>query len=71
MFPASVANTIGMQNIASCERLLATLGIPIVARHCGGEQGRRMSLDTTDGKVMAMVAYGDDAPVKKRSRFFL
>ncbi|GAG39532.1 unnamed protein product, partial [marine sediment metagenome] len=35
-----------------CEQLLAELNIPLVARHCGGQQGRRMSLDTANGKVL-------------------
>jgi chemotaxis protein CheD len=51
MFSTTVAARIGLQNIESCERMLGDLGIPIVARHCGGEQGRRMSLDTANGKV--------------------
>ena len=52
MFPTTVAGKIGLQNIESCEQLLGKLGIPIVARHCGGEQGRRMSLNTANGKVV-------------------
>ena len=34
------------------EQLLGELGIPIVAKHCGGKQGRRMSLNTANGKVV-------------------
>jgi chemotaxis protein CheD len=44
-------NTIGTQNIAAVERLLDDLRIPIVGRHCGGEQGRRMLLDAATGTV--------------------
>ncbi len=47
--PASV--NIGMQNVESCERWLREFRIPILARHCGGEQGRRMRLDTASGRV--------------------
>ena len=52
MFRTTVAANIGVQNIATCEQLLGDLRIPIVARHCGGTQGRRMSLDTSNGKVL-------------------
>jgi chemotaxis protein CheD len=51
MFATEVTRTIGVQNIEATERALAELGIPIVGRHCGGEQGRRMSLDTTTGLI--------------------
>lgn len=43
--------SIGDQNIAAVSRLLDELRIPILGRHLGGEQGRRMSLDTTTGLV--------------------
>ena len=52
MFSSSAERTIGVENIEASERLLAELRIPIVARHCGGEQGRRMSLDSHTGRVM-------------------
>ncbi len=52
MFSTSVAAKIGRQNVESSEKLLGQLGIPIVAKHCGGEQGRRMTFDTTSGKVV-------------------
>jgi chemotaxis protein CheD len=52
MFTASAcANTIGEQNVRAVERVLNELRIPIIARDCGGEQGRRMMLDTTTGVV--------------------
>jgi chemotaxis protein CheD len=52
MFSATgAANTIGVQNAGAVERILADLRIPILARHCGGEQGRRMALDTGTGVV--------------------
>ena len=59
MFSTTVAAKIGAQNIQSCEMLLEAWNIPIVARHCGGEQGRRMTFDTTSGKVMIEIV-GDD-----------
>lgn len=52
MFAATSApGTIGEQNGAAVEALLAAHRVPIVARHLGGEQGRRMSLDTSTGLV--------------------
>jgi chemotaxis protein CheD len=55
MFSSAAERTIGLWNIEASERLLAELRIPIVARHCGGEQGRRMSLDTQTGRVMVEI----------------
>ena len=51
MFKNNHTATIGAQNVAVCEEILDGLGIPIVGRHCGGQQGRRMSLDSKSGKV--------------------
>ena len=48
---ADASNTIGVQNVQAVEGLLADLRIPIIGRHCGGEQGRRMMLDTATGIV--------------------
>ncbi len=45
------SNSIGVQNVLAVERLLKELGIPIIGRHCGGEQGRRMRLDASTGSV--------------------
>ena len=51
MFSTAAANTIGEQNIEAMERVLQELRIPVIARHLGGEQGRRMTLDTVTGAV--------------------
>lgn len=59
MFTTTVAANIGLQNMESCEQLLGELGITILARHCGGEQGRRMSLDTANGKVVIEIVGQD------------
>ena len=48
---ADAGNSIGVQNALAVERLLDELRIPIIGRHCGGEQGRRMMLDTATGVV--------------------
>lgn len=59
MFTATSAVSIGQQNIASCEELLSIMGIPLLAKHCGGNQGRRMSLDSADGKVVIEIVGQD------------
>ena len=59
MFPTTVAGKIGQQNIESCEQMLDDLGIPLVGKHCGGDQGRRMSLDTANGKVVIEIVGQD------------
>jgi chemotaxis protein CheD len=48
---ADAGNTIGVQNVQAIEVILERLRIPIIARHCGGEQGRRMTIDTATGAV--------------------
>lgn len=60
MFSTNASTQIGQQNIEACEILLRQLGIPILARHCGGDKGRRMLLDTSDGRVRIEVV-GHDA----------
>ncbi len=52
MFSKNIAAGIGLRNIQSCERKLSELRIPITAKDCGGEQGRRMTFDTASGKVV-------------------
>jgi chemotaxis protein CheD len=52
MFATEVVETIGKQNVEACERLLEAHRIPLVGRHCGGAQGRRMSLNTADGLIV-------------------
>ena len=61
MFSNSIAANIGNQNIDACEQLLKQMGIPVVARDCGGSQGRRMSLDTTDGSVVIEIVGKQDS----------
>lgn len=52
MFAATgAANTIGTQNVLAVERILQDLRIPVTGRHCGGEQGRKMTFDLATGLV--------------------
>jgi chemotaxis protein CheD len=55
MFENSIAANIGDQNVAACEQLLDEMRIPVIARDCGGCQGRRMSLRTGDGSVLIKI----------------
>jgi chemotaxis protein CheD len=59
MFSTTLAAQVGRQNLESCEQLLDALRIPIVAKHCGGKQGRRMSLNTATGKVLIEIVGQD------------
>lgn len=47
----SKPNSIGDQNLEMVERLLKALGIFVLARHVGGQLGRRMAYDVETGIV--------------------
>ena len=51
MFNTGTDDTVGSQNLAAVEELLETRGIPVTGRHCGGEQGRRVSFEVESGRV--------------------
>lgn len=51
MLAFSKPNGIGEQNQEMVEQLLKALGIPILARHIGGQLGRRMAYDVATGIV--------------------
>jgi chemotaxis protein CheD len=51
MFATTGVATVGEQNILAVETILADMKIPIMGRHLGGEQGRRMLLDVSTGVV--------------------
>lgn len=59
MFSTTVANNIGLQNIEACELLLNRYKIPLLAKHCGGQQGRRMTLHTMTGLVLVEIVGQD------------
>jgi chemotaxis protein CheD len=62
MFAFGAGSPIGEQNVTALERALALVGIPITARDCGGECGRRVSLDVATGSVTTeMVGRGIQA----------
>lgn len=48
-FPSGI--TIGDQNVAAIEQILAELDIPILAKCCGGDQGRRIALEVATGTM--------------------
>jgi chemotaxis protein CheD len=60
MLSSSKTADIGEQNKRACEQLLRELRIPILARDCGGTQGRRMSFDVSTGIVTIRIVGQDD-----------
>ena len=59
MLASQAVSTIGDQNLEMIQRLLRELRIPIVAAHCGGMQGRRMTFYPDTGRVTIEVVGGD------------
>lgn len=45
MFAFQSGIRIGEQNVTAIEQILQSLGIPVLARDCGGDRGRRLSFD--------------------------
>jgi chemotaxis protein CheD len=45
MFAIQAGIPIGDQNVRAIEQALRPLGIPVLARECGGSRGRRLSFD--------------------------
>lgn len=45
MFAVQTGVAIGDQNVRAIEQVLGSLGIPLLARDCGGARGRRLSFD--------------------------
>ncbi len=51
MFAFQSGMTIGDQNVAAIEEILRGLDIPVLAKCCGGEQGRRIAIDVATGTM--------------------
>jgi len=51
MFAFGTGTPIGEQNVAAVEHALAVARIPVIARDCGGDCGRRVCLDVATGAV--------------------
>jgi len=58
MFASTNLNSIGEQNLAMVDRLLREAGILVMARHCGGQQGRKMAYDVATGIVTVEMVGG-------------
>lgn len=58
MFASTNLNGIGEQNRTVVEQLLRAAGIPVLASHCGGQQGRRLSYNVQTGIVMVEIVGG-------------
>jgi chemotaxis protein CheD len=52
MFPGKKETQIGSQNVEACLKILAATNIPVIGQHCGGNRGRKVLFDTSDGRVM-------------------
>jgi chemotaxis protein CheD len=63
MFQASGPLEIGKLNREAVERILADLGIPVVACDMGGDMGRRLTFDTQTGIVSVKIPGGADYEV--------
>lgn len=55
MLASPKIGSIGDQNLEFVERLLKEIGIPVVGRHCGGTQGRRIIYDVNTGIVVVEI----------------
>lgn len=55
MFATQSAATIGDLNVDAMREELSRRSIPVVAEHCGGEQGRRMTFWPGSGRVLIEV----------------
>jgi len=51
MFSSNGGYLVGEQNLLAVEELLAARRIPVIGRHCGGTQGRRMAFYIETGEV--------------------
>lgn len=51
MFAFQTGLTIGDQNVLAVEERLLALEIPVLGRSCGGDKGRRMTVDIANGAV--------------------
>lgn len=51
MFSSDAPKTIGDRNLEAIQQALAERGVPVMATHCGGTQGRRMTFDPATGAV--------------------
>jgi chemotaxis protein CheD len=63
MFQGGNTIDIGRSNQAAVERVLADLGVPVVARDMGGETGRRLTFSTVTGIVSVKIPGGADYEV--------
>ena len=51
MFGVQTGIPIGDQNVLAIEQALGRLGIPLLARDCGGSRGRRLSFDIASAEL--------------------
>ena len=63
MFQSTPSIEIGRMNQEAVTRILAKLGIPVIARDLGGETGRRLTFHTLTGIVAVKIPGGADYEV--------
>ena len=63
MLGSQTEKTIGEQNLETIRLLLRELRIPIIAQHCGGAQGRRMTFYPSTGRVTIELVGGDSVDI--------
>ena len=51
MFPGHDSMTIGSQNVTAVESSLRENSIPVMEKACGGEHGRRVTIDVATGSM--------------------
>lgn len=63
MFDSAAESTIGDQNLTAIRALLRELLIPIVAEHCGGTQGRKLTFYPRTATVTIEVVGGENIEI--------
>lgn len=63
MFQTNQTLAIGERNLLAVEQILLELRIPILGRDVGGQVGRRVTLETTSGRVLVKIPGGAEYDV--------
>jgi chemotaxis protein CheD len=63
MFQGGATIDIGRSNQEAAERILAALGVSVLAKDVGGESGRRLTLSTETGIVAVKIPGGSEYEV--------
>ncbi len=58
MFATNSPNAVGDLNVTMVETLLKEAAVPVIARHCGGNRGRRVEFDIETGAMSIEIVGG-------------